>query len=173
MSRPSATVSVGICLATLIGFGVTDRAVAGEQKACGLVSAAEITQIVGFKVDAGVPNQPLPHNDTDLCRWKGSPLDGRVIIWRGVQLDLYDAQVAQRTFEGYSHSQPTKDVKIEPITGVGTKAVGTYLTEGEGTYTVHVADGRGGFDLTVDALPTAEQTKPLTVALAKLIESRR
>ena len=154
LTQHVATVSVGICIATVISFGITDRADAAGKKACELLSSAEITQQIGFQVDAGTAK---PTRDYDRCLWKGSGL---------IQVDLIleNAQLAQTMLQDYT--QHTKEVDWEPVSGVGSKAVVVRLEPG---YTIHVADGPGGFQLIV----VTRDAKPQVIALAKLIESRR
>lgn len=153
-SKSKLVLTISILAMLILASGRTAFA-APPTNACSLVTAAEVSAVVGTSVGSGTPLFPT---DKKVCRWRGAEIQ--------VQLFLKDAQAFARAKMAF----PGKIVVAAG--GIGDDAV---YTSGEGTPAVlSVKKGDVAFDVHVlkyglpdDKVKAMEKTLALDV-LAKL-----
>jgi hypothetical protein len=124
--------------------------------ACALLTPADIAKALSLKVGAGTPGKSIP-GVLGRCTWTAEGND-RVIV------TLTDARHAAITVQAWEGAGG-KDVS-----GIGTKAVSINGPEVTGGWIVTVEDAKGGFGLSALG---GKATEDKTIALAKVVESRR
>ena len=124
--------------------------------ACALLTPGEIAQTTGFKVGDGKAGHALP-GVQGKCIWDGPGVAEEVIVV------LSDSRHAEITFAAVRGSGGTD------VPGIGSKAVGNKNPSVVGGYVVLVQDAKGGFAVSTGRGGTRDNT----IALAKIVESRR